>query len=59
MNKQLKGEAKALITLEPGEPKEYYISDFIEKLNIKVDLKGTTGIDAEVTNQLATLSVRI
>ena len=50
MNQVTCGEAKALITLEPGEPKEYYISDLVEKLNIKVDLKGTTGIDAEVTN---------
>ena len=50
MNQVTCGEANALITLEPGEPKEYYRSDLVEKLNMKVDLKGTTGIDAEVTN---------
>jgi uncharacterized protein YegL len=55
MNQVTCGEATALITLEPGEPKEYYISDLVEKLNIKVDLKGTTGIDAEVKNPLGNI----
>jgi len=48
MNQVTCGEAKALITLEPGEPRDYYVSDLVEKLNIKIDLKGTSGVDAEV-----------
>jgi uncharacterized protein YegL len=48
MNQVTCGEAKALITLAPGEPRDYYVSDLVEKLNIKIDLKGTSGIDAEV-----------
>ncbi len=55
MNQVTCGEAKALITLDPGEPKEYYVSDLVEKLNIKIDLKGTTGIDAEVINPLGNI----
>ena len=44
------GESKPLITIEPGKPKVYYVSDLVERLNIKIDLKGTSGIEAEVTD---------
>ena len=50
MNQVTCGESKALITIKPGEPKEYYVSDLVERLNIKVDLKGTSGIEAVVTD---------
>ena len=50
MNQVTCGESKALITIQPGEPKEYYVSDLVERLNIKIDLKGTSGIEAVVTD---------
>ena len=48
MNQVTCGEATELITLEPGEPKEFYVSDLVEELNIKIDLKGSSGLDAIV-----------
>lgn len=48
MNQVTCGEATELITLEPGEPKEFYVSDLVEELNIKIDLKGSSGLDAVV-----------
>jgi len=50
MNQVTCGESKALITIQPGEPKDYYVSDLVERLNIKIDLKGTSGIEAVVTD---------
>ena len=50
MNQVTCGESKPLITIQPGEPKEYYVSDLVERLNIKIDLKGTSGIEAVVTD---------
>jgi len=50
MNQVTCGESKTLITIQPGEPKEYYVSDLVERLNIKIDLKGTSGIDSVVTD---------
>ena len=55
MNQVTCGESKALITIQPGEPKEYYVSDLVERLNIKVDLKGTSGIEAEVKDPTGNL----
>ena len=55
MNQVTCGESKPLITIKPGEPKEYYVSDLVERLNIKVDLKGTSGIEAEVTDPAGNL----
>ena len=55
MNQVTCGESKPLITIKPGEPKEYYVSDLVERLNIKIDLKGTSGIEAVVTDPVGNL----
>ena len=48
MNQVTCGLSSELITLTPGQPKDYKVSDLVQKLSIKIDLNGTQGVSAIV-----------